>query len=113
MPILFHLVLSFLPDKTTFSYRPLFRGQANPDSFGGKEEWAEREEIAKSLSLEQLKRQWARIDKYIDQVRAGTIIVDDTPFGKGIYFPDKSAEATKASDKREEQHRKMMEYRGM
>jgi hypothetical protein len=85
----------------------------HPDSIGGKEEWAEREEIAKSLTLEELKRQWVRIDKYIDQVRAGTIIVPDTPFGKGIYFPDKSSEATKASDKREEQHRTMMEHRGM
>jgi TPR repeat protein len=85
----------------------------HPDSIGGKEEWAEREEIAKSLSLEELKFQWTRIDKYIDQVRAGKITVPDPPFGKGEYFPDESAQATKASDERENQHRKIMESRGM
>jgi hypothetical protein len=64
----------------------------SPDSVGGKEEWLQREEIARHLSLSELRRQWQRIDQYIDQVRAGKIAVHDTPFGKGIYYPDESKE---------------------
>lgn len=40
----------------------------DPRSIGGKEEWAEREEIAQRLTLEELKPLWERIDQYIAKV---------------------------------------------
>jgi hypothetical protein len=84
----------------------------DPRSIGGKEEWAEREEIAKQLPIKELKHQWERIDEYISQVRAGKISVDSVPFGKGLYYPDESKEGTKLSDEAEAEHRKKLEHRG-
>jgi hypothetical protein len=84
----------------------------DPRSISGKEEWAQREEIATNLSISELKRQWARIDHYIDQVRSGKIAVYSTPFGKGEYYPDESAKSTALADEREAKHRQDMQRRG-
>jgi hypothetical protein len=84
----------------------------HPLSIAGKEEWAKREAIAKNLSLDELKKQWDRVDNYISQVRAGKISVDFPPFGKGLYHPDSSKEGMKLSDEWEAKHRRQLEQRG-
>lgn len=78
----------------------------DPRSVGGKETWAAREAIAAYLSLEELERAWVRIDAFISQVAAGTVVVDSAPFLSGMIDPELEAEGRQLSAEREAEHRK-------
>jgi hypothetical protein len=84
----------------------------DPRSIGGKQSWAQRNEIAKSLPLRELRQQWLRIDDYISRVRSEKIQVHSVPFGKGEYNPDNWQESMRLSDEAEAEHRRQMEERG-
>jgi hypothetical protein len=83
----------------------------DPRSIGGKKAWSFRNEVADTLPIEELRRQWMRIDEYISRVRAGKVFVFFVPFGKGEIKSELSDEGLKLSDEAEAQHRQRMELR--
>jgi TPR repeat protein len=77
----------------------------DPRSMGGQATWAAREEIAKTLSIDELQKEWTRIDDYIAKVEAKKLTVDFPPFGSGTIDPKVEAEGRKLSMERENEHR--------
>jgi len=77
----------------------------DPRSIGGKEIWNFRDKIAEHLSSSDLKKQWGRIDDYIELVRSKKISVDYPPFLEGKIKKESSDEGVKFADKREREHR--------
>jgi hypothetical protein len=84
----------------------------NPNSFGGKETWKTREEIAQHLSLPVLELAWQRIDAFIAQVTANKVTLDSPPFSHGLIDPRQEAEGRRSSQKREDEHRSRLKARG-
>ena len=84
----------------------------NPDSFGGKEKWKVREEIAQHLSLPALELAWQRSDDFMAQVAANKIKLESPPFGHGLIDPKEEAEGRRSAQKHEDEHRKQLRARG-
>jgi hypothetical protein len=84
----------------------------NPDSFGGKETWKVREEIAQHLPLPALELAWQRTDDFMAQVAANKITLESPPFLHGLIDPKEEAEGRRAAQKHEDEHRKQLRARG-
>jgi hypothetical protein len=77
----------------------------DPRSMGGQATWAAREQIAETLSIDELQKEWTRIDDYIAKVEAKKLTVDFAPFLSGMIDPKVEAEGRKLAMERENEHR--------